>query len=590
MRQTNFKYRKEALGKRQCDCVLRHCRLVNVLSARIEEDVSIAIAGHQIVGIGDEYHGEVELDLEGAYVYPGLIDAHIHLESTKMTIPEVAKVLARYGTSTVITDPHEIANVASLDGLAYQLDTASDNGYLNVYFTAPSCVPALADEAVETFGSHLGPSKLDLFAASPWIVSLGEVMNIPGVLGGDSKVLRKIKHFRQRNMVIDGHAPLLSDQQLNAYIYMGVETDHESTELAEAQQKLDRGMFVMIREGSTERNMNDLLPLITPLNSHRLAFVSDDIEPIDLAQRGHLNAVLRRAVEAGIDPIMALQMVTINPAQFYGLDRHIGAIFPGANADLVVSKDLVNFSPQRVMHHGKWVIENDQILPSGRKTQRFLKPSINVKLPKVADLAIKAQPGRLCTAISIVPEQILTNRICFKPKVVNGIVETSTSQNIAKVVVFERHRGTGAFGVGYVHGFGLKRGAFGSSVSHDSHNIIVIGRTDEEILAVANRIASLGGGQVALANGKFAQFALPIAGLMSDEPFEHVVESERHIDLFCHQKLGIEIERPMGAMSFMALPVIPMLRITDQGLFSIAPGGYPEKISLWCDQTPETSS
>lgn len=581
MKQSIFKCRREANAERDSDILLRNCRLVNVLSGEIEENVDIAIAGFQIVGVGPGYRAAQEIDVGGRFVYPGFIDAHIHLESTKLTIPELGRVMARFGTSTVVTDPHEISNVASLDGFAFQMDTASDNGYLNVFFTAPSCVPAIADENIETFGSHLGPSKLRLLLQSPWVVGLGEVMNVPGILGGDAKVLRKIKDFQERNLVIDGHAPMVTGPALNTLIYVGINSDHESTELAEAREKLRRGMYVMIREGSSERNLDALLPLVNAFNAQRLCFASDDLDPSDLFERGHINSMVRRAVAFGIDPIRAIQMATLTPATYFGLQSSMGAIFPGALADLVIASDLERFEPDMVMHHGRIVYQDGQVMPSGRSSRRFLKPSINIKLPALSELAVADVPGKLARAISLVPGEILTNEIFFKPKTKAGIVQTSVSENIAKVCVFERHHGSGSFSVGFVHGFGLKKGAFGSSVAHDSHNIIVVGMKDDDILHCAQAIRNMDGGQAAVHGKDVRRLPLPIAGLMSYESAETVVEMEKALDAFCIDELGVKVERPMASLSFLSLPVIPILRITDKGLFYVAPGAYPVKVEIF---------
>ncbi|MCL2326583.1 MAG: adenine deaminase [Proteobacteria bacterium] len=581
MRQAYFKYRREANAERAADLVLRHCRLVNVLSGEIEEDVSIAISGFQVVGIGPWYEGEQEIDVGGRYVYPGFVDAHIHLESTKLTIPEIGRVMARYGTSTVITDPHEIANVASLDGIAFQMDTASDNGYLNVFFTAPSCVPALADNGVETYGAYLGPSKLRFLMQSPWVVGLGEVMNVPGLLNGDAKVLRKLKDFQERHLVIDGHAPLLGGPALNTCIYLGVNSDHESTELEEAREKLRRGMHVMIREGSSEKNLDALLPLINEHNVSRLMFASDDLDPTDLMARGHINHLVRRTVAFGVPAIRAIQMATLTPATYFGLNTSIGAIFPGALADLVIAPDLEHFMPDMVIHHGRLVYHDGQTLSSCRSTRRYLKPSINVKLPNEEALAVPSVSGKLARAISLIPGQILTNEVFFKPKTKDGMAVPSASQNIAKVCVFERHHGSGAFGVGFVHGFGMTQGAMGSSVAHDSHNIIVVGMSDADILQCAREIRNMDGGQAAVWGDRVERLPLPIGGLMSNQDAETVVALELKLSEFCAAVLGVTLPNPMAALSFMCLPVIPALRITDQGVFRIAPGGYPERVDIF---------
>jgi adenine deaminase len=381
--------------------------------------------------------------------------------------------------------------------------------------------------------------------------------------------------------VIDGHAPGLSDAALNAYIYLGVNSDHESTELREAREKLRRGMHVMIREGSSEKNLDALLPLVNEHNVGRLMFASDDLDPTDLVERGHINHLVQRSVASGIPPIRAIQMATLSPATYFGINTSVGAIFPGALADLVIAPDLKNFLPDMVIHHGRVVYHDGKTLPSGRSTSRFLKPSIDVKLPSVAELAVPSVSGQMARAISLIPGQILTNEIFFKPKTKDGFAVPSTSQNIAKICVFERHRGTGAYGVGFVHGFGMKHGAMGSSVAHDSHNILVVGMTDEDIIRCAQAIRNMDGGQAAVCGDMIERLPLPIAGLMSDACIDIVVTQERRLEQFCNENLGVSFPKPLSALSFLALPVIPTLRITDQGLFRIAPGGYPERVSIF---------
>ncbi len=572
-------YRLEANAQTPADLLLKNCNLVNVLSGEIEENIDIAICGKEIVGVGPGYSAKEVIDVQGKYVFPGFIDAHIHLESTKLTIGQAARLMARFGTSTVITDPHEIGNVAALDGISYQMDSAKNNGYINVFFVAPSCAPTLTDMSIESAPSVLGPDKLRMVAAQKEVVGLGEVMNVPGILMGDPTVLEKMADYRERGLVIDGHAPLVSGPALNTCIYMGVQSDHESTNLAEAREKLRRGMFVMIREGSSEKNLDALLPLINGKNGSRLMFASDDLDPTDLMARGHINHIVKRAVAAGIDPICAIQMATLSPACYFGLQNRLGAIFAGAQADIVIAPDLVHFEPDTVIHEGKIVFQNGKLLPAGNNNVIHLRPTLNVRLPKLEDLAILASNGLKYRAIELVPGQILTLESSFDPKIVDGCVVPDADKDIAKVCVFERHKGSGAFGKAFVKGFGLKRGAIGSSVGHDSHNMVVVGMNDEDIIRCAEAIRDMGGGQAAVFGDEIKRLPLPVAGLMSDDTAENVIALEKQLDAFCAEILGITLMRPMAALSFMSLPVIPTLRITDQGLFYIAPGGYPVKVT-----------
>ncbi len=573
-----FKFREHALGKQPADLLLTGCKLVNVLSGRIEEGVSIAIAGSRVVGIG-EYPSNDVIDVDGQYVYPGLMDAHMHIESSKLTIPQLARLFSRHGTTSIFADPHEIANVASIEGVSYLLDTAAYNDRVSVYFTIPSCVPAIPDPEIETFAAYLGPTKLRTFFNNPWFVVLGEMMNMPGAIYGDEKVLRKLSDFRALGVPIDGHAPLLGGKELNAYIYLGIRSDHESTSAAEALEKLDRGMHIMIREGSSESNLRDLLPIVNDLNSNRVMFATDDVDPIDLMERGHINYSLRVAVEAGLDPVRAIQMATINTATYFR-QREIGAIFPGARADIVISPDLRQFLPSSVMRGGRFVLRDGEEVPVGRDVDRFLRSMMNVSLPEANALRVKARGGRI-RVIKIIENQIVTEEAIIEPKVEKGSLVPDSKRDIAKICVFERHRNSGSFAVGFIQGLGLKRGAIGSSVSHDAHNIIVAGMDDRSILTVARMIEEMQGGQVALAGRRVARMPLPVAGLMSELPFEEVVAQERQIARFCREDLGSTLHSPITTLSFMALPVIPLLRITDKGLIRIEPGQYPMHVPLF---------
>ena len=574
-----YKYRECALGTQKSHYLLTNCKLVNVLSGKIEENASIAVAGRRVVGIGD-YQAEEVVDLKGQYVYPGLMDSHIHLESTKMTIPECARIMSRNGTTAVFTDPHEIANVASVEGVSFQLDTSKYNERMSVFFTVPSCVPALPDPEIETFAAYMGPTKLKTFFNNRWFVVLGEMMNMPGAIYGDKKVLAKIDAFREKGLPIDGHAPMLRGKELNAYIYLGIRSDHESTSAEEAEEKLARGMHVMIREGSTESNLRDLLPIVTPLSSPRMMFASDDIDPVDLVERGHLNYVLKTAVASGLDPIMALQMATVNVANYFGL-QDSGAIFPGAWADLVVAPDLENFQPTSVMRGGQFVFRDGEEIKVGNKVDRYLRSMMNVSLPNPDAIRIKNEPGKKLRTIEIVENQIVTREAVLEPKLEGEFVTADTERDIAKVCVFERHRNSESFGVAFIKGLGLKRGAIGSSVAHDSHNIIVAGMDDRSIMMTALRIAELNGGQVACHENGRAEIPLPIAGLMSDKSYEVVAQQEKEFGRFCSEELGSTLKSPISTLSFMALPVIPLLKITDKGLFKIDTGAYPRKVSLF---------
>ncbi len=578
-RKWTERHRLQALGRESADLLLKNCKLVNVLSGEIEDGIDIAIGGDRIVGVGHGYEAAHVIDCTGLYVHPGLIDAHIHLESTKMTVFHAAKRMSQSGTTAVITDPHEITNVAGLAGFMFQSECARLNRYIDVYFTAPSCVPTLNDLSVETPGAKLDSETLALLANMPSVVGLGEMMNVPGVLDGDAEVIEKIDRFLSVGKVVDGHAPGLSGHALNAYIASGISSDHESTVLEEAREKLRRGMYVMIREGTSEHNLEALLPLIDKngRNISRLMFVSDDLDPRDM-EGGHINRLLRRAVAAGVDPIMAIQMATSSPARYFGLDREIGAIAPGMLANIVVCQDLIDFNVHTVVFHGRVSSsrhlqqkENDLRLP-------YLPTTMNIALPALEDLRVPYCKGMQLRTIDLVEGQIVTRAGIVDPCVVGGYVEASPADDVAKICVFDRHRASGSVGIGFVRGFGLKRGAFGSTVAHDSHNLIVVGTDDESILTCADRIIAMGGGQAAIDGDSFVDMPLPIAGLMSD--MDDVVETETTMAEFCKTALELKLKDPFAALSFLALPVIPEIRITDRGLFRIHPDGGPECVDI----------
>lgn len=577
-------YLKASQGLEMADLVIRNCRLVNVLSGEIEDDVDIAIKGEQIVGVGQGYQALREINAAGRYVYPALMDAHIHLESTKLTVREAGRMMARFGTGTVVTDPHEIGNVAGLEGIEFQMNSAKDNGFINVCFVAPSCVPTLNDHSIETAPSDLSVDKLNMVAEHSSVVGLGEVMNVPGILMGDAGVHGKIEAYRKRGLVIDGHAPMVSGPALNACVYAGVQSDHESTSLDEAREKLRRGMVVMIREGSSEKNLETLLPLVNGRNTGRLMFASDDLDPSDMAKRGHINHLLSRAVALGINPVTAIQMATLSPASYFGILHRVGAIYAGAQADLVIAPNLTEFMPDLVVHCGNIIFENGQMHETQVNDMPHLRPTMNVKLPKIDDLRILAASGDKIRVIELVSGQILTRQTICEAVIKDGEAVASPEHDLLKVCVFDRHRGSGSFGMGFVRGYGMKRGAVGSSVGHDSHNMVIVGTNDADILKCAGLIRDLGGGQVGVCGEASAALPLPIAGLMSDKTAEDVIQLEAELDKFCAETLGVTLERPFAALSFMSLPVIPEMRITDQGLFQLEPGGYPQKVALFASQ------
>ena len=553
---------RKARGLEPVDLVLKNCRLINVLSREIY-DTEIAISDDTIVGIEPGYHGAVEMDLQGMMVAPGFIDGHVHIESSMVEVPQFTRAVLPLGTTTVITDPHEIANVLGYEGIRYMMDSSKYNP-LNVYFMLPSCVPATH---LETSGSTLRAFDIFPFLREKWVVGLAEMMNYPGVLAGDADVLDKLKIARDKR--IDGHAPGLSGPDLNAYIAAGVRSDHECTTVEEAREKLRKGMHIMIREGSATRNLRDLLPLVNDRNSRRFMWVTDDRHPNDILNEGHINYMIRTAIAHGLDPITAIQIGTINTAEYFRLE-HLGAISPGRLADLVVIDDFDTFQIRKVFKSGKLVAEDGTaIYELPNRPKSMLRGSVNIKWLEGPEFDIPAK-GRQARVIELVPEQIMTRERLAMVKTENGLVTADTEQDILPLYVVERHHGSGNIGKGLVHGFGLKTGAIASTVAHDSHNLIVVGVEKEAVMHAVVQVSRMGGGiAVALPSGTIASIRLPIAGLMSDQPLEIVNEQLREVNRVIRSELGATIHEPLMTLAFLALPVIPKLKLTDKGLVDV---------------------
>jgi adenine deaminase len=551
-----------ARGDSPADLLLKNARLVNVCSYRIEE-THVAIADGFIAGLGEEYAAREVIDLKGAFLAPALIDGHIHIESSLLSPAEFARAVVPRGTGAVVCDPHEIANVRGVDGIRYMLE-ATEHLPLDVFVMLPSCVPATH---LETAGAELDAAALEPFLSHPRVLGLAEVMNFPGVVFGDEGVLKKLALAEGRP--VDGHAPSVTGKWLNAYIAAGIQTDHESTTLAEAEAKLARGMAVLIREGSTARNLEALLPLVRKENAHRFAFVSDDRHADDLVSTGHMNATLAKAVALGLDPIIAVAMASAHTAAFYGR-RDIGALTPGRRANMVIFEDLVNFRALRVWRDGKLVAEDGKLLVEIADTPSTgMRGSVRIPKLSVTDLAVPAT-GSIANIIEVIPDQIVTARSTAKLPVENGAWQSDAAQDIAKLVVIERHGRGGAMGKGFVRGFGLAQpGALASTVAHDSHNLICVGTSDASMLLAIRTLAELGGGLVVVMNEHvMAKLALPIAGLMSDQPAADVMRGVEALHKAA-QELKCPLHAPFMALSFLALPVIPHLKLTDQGLIDV---------------------
>jgi len=549
-----------ARGQMPPDLVLKNGRIVNVFSAEVYRG-DIAIWGGRIVGIGD-YHGKKEIDLERAYVLPGLIDGHMHVESTMVKVQEFARSVVPRGTTSVVCDPHEIANVHGLEGIHYILNS-SKYSPVNIFVMLSSCVPATD---FETSGATLRGFDLFPLLREKWVLGLGEMMNYPGVLHEDEGLLDKISMTQEKR--IDGHAPGLTGKDLNAYVAAGVTSDHESTSVEEVLEKLRLGMHIMIREGSVTKNLRDLLPAVTRDNLPRCFFVTDDRHPKDLLEKGHIDHMVKMAIREGLDPVSAIRLATINTAQYFRL-KDLGAIAPGYVADLVVVDSLKRFKVRKVFKSGRLVAEDGRMVgPHPRTLEPTLRSSINIKWLAPSDFDIPAL-GKRARVINLVPDQIITGATVETVKTDGGLVKADTERDLLPVAVVERHHASDNIGKGIVRGFGLKRGAIASSVCHDSHNIVVVGVSSEDMMAAVVEISKMKGGLSVVRDGKLlAGLPLPIAGLMSEGTLPEVVEGLDAVRKAA-RRLGSKLDDPFMAMSFLALPVIPELKLTDRGLVDV---------------------
>ena len=557
-----------ARGEQPAELLFKNARLVNVLSGEIHP-ANVAVDDGRVIGVGD-YRARRVIDLRGSYLAPSLIDGHFHVESSMLTVPEFARAVVPHGTGAAVIDPHEYANVLGLDGIRYVLES-SKKLPLDFFIMLPSCVPATP---LETAGARITADDLRLMIGDDRIAGVGEMMNFPGVFLGAKSELAKIDAGKGK--CVDGHAPGLRGKNLNAYVLAGVRSDHESVEVEEAKEKLRLGMHILLREGSTERNLAHLLPLINSHNAQNCSFATDDKLAGDLVNEGHIDHCVRKAIRLGLPPISALQIATINPARHYRL-QNLGAIAPRFWADFIVFDDLKKFSIRQVYKKGVLVAEDGRFL--GRTPAKIGSPRSTMNLRyQPGDFRVRAGGGKKIKVIEIVPQQIVTRTAIVTPKVEDGEVVADTRRDILKLVVVERHRATGNVGVGFVRGFKLKTGALASTVAHDAHNVVVVGATDGDILMAIDELARLQGGQVAVANGKVqARLGLPIAGLVSDRPLAEVIKGIEDLNVAA-RALGCELTAPFMTLSFLSLSPIPELKLTDQGLIDAV---KMQRTELW---------
>lgn len=556
----------------KCTLVLRNARLVNVYTGEIVK-TDVAVYKDTIVALGSGYRGEQEVDLKGMHLAPGFIDGHVHIESSMVEVPQFGRAVVPLGTTSVITDPHEIANVLGYEGIRYMMDASKYNP-LNVFFMLSSCVPS---SPLESAGSVLRAFDIFPFLRERWVLGLAEMMNYPGVLNAEPDVLDKIQIVTEKR--IDGHAPGLTGPDLAAYIAAGIESDHECTTIEEAREKLALGMYIMIREGSGTKNLRDLLPLITPENERRCFFCTDDRHPYDILREGHINYMIKSAIDAGLNPVTAIRMATLNTAEYFGL-RKLGAIGPGKLADMVVFDDFENFRIHRVYKNGVLVAADGvAVYELSTRPPAMLRSSVNIKWLEGDEFTIAAA-GRRCRVIGVVPDQIVTHLHEMEPATRDGQVISDPERDLLRLYVVERHRASGNIGKGLITGFGLKSGAIATSIGHDSHNIIAIGVEDRDIMKAVTTINKMGGGIAIVNDGQVMEaLELPIAGLMSNKPLEFVSSRTRELIEACRH-LGVTLEDPLMTLSFMALPVIPRLKLTDRGLVDVEKFDF---VSLFID-------
>ena len=557
---------KIARGEAPADLVLRNARLVNVCSGECYP-ADVALADGLVVGIsapGGGYHGHRERNLQGRWLAPALMDGHMHIESTMLMLSEFARIVVPRGVTTVMLDPHEFANVLGIDGIRYVLE--SGRGLpLNAFVMLSSCVPASSFES--PFRVLMAEDLLPLLQDER-VLGLAEMMNMPGVLHGDEQVLAKIIATQSSGLVVDGHAPGLSEHDLSAYATAGVMSDHECTTPEEARQRIRLGMWLMIREGSAARNLDDLLPLVKELHPPRVFFVTDDRDPLDLVERGHMDSMVRRAIELGLDPVEAIRLASYNTAQYFRLYNR-GAIAPNFVADLVVLDDLATFAVESVYKDGQLVAQAGELLVDAPAAiYSGVTDRVHIGPISLRDLRIPGKAGQV-EIVGIEPGQITTRHLREEATIIDGAIVADPTRDLLKLVVIERHHASGGVGLGLVKGFGLRKGAIASSVAHDAHNLVIAGASDSDILKAARTLEEMGGGFVCVVDGEvLASVPLPLGGLVSPLPAAELVQQLRALD-DAAAALGCTLEHPCMTLSFLSLSVIPSLKLTDQGLIDV---------------------
>ncbi len=553
-----------SIKNKKSELVLKNANIVNVFSHEIVK-ADVAIEKGIVVGIGS-YDGINNIDLNGKYITPGFIDPHVHIESSMVSPAEFAKAIVPMGTTTIITDPHEIANVCGLEGIEYILKS-SEELPLCVYSMLPSCVPATD---FENSGARLEAKDLEKYINHDRILGLGEMMNYPGVINQDNIVTDKLELAKRYKKYIDGHIPNISNEGLNGYILSGISTDHECSTVEEMIEKISLGMYVMIREGSAARNLETLIKGVNINNYQRCLFCTDDKHPQDILKNGHIDNNIRLAIKNNIDPIIAIKMATINVANCYNL-QNIGAIAPGYIADIVVVDNLEEFNVLEVYKDGELVGKDKKALFETREIENSnVTNTVNIDKLTKEDLKINLEKD-IANVIGLLPHNLVTEKLIRKVDVENGVFKFNQNVDILKLVVIERHTNKKSIGLGLVENFKLKNGAIASTVAHDSHNIIVVGDNDEDIINAVDEIKKIGGGLSISSNNEIlGSLSLPIAGLMSDKDINYVSENLENMLSIAYEKLNVSKDiEPFMTLAFLALPVIPHIKITDKGLFDV---------------------